>query len=363
MSMEAPGGTAADHGRQGEPAIDLSRLQSEINEEVRRRRAAGDFPPGLERELDAAFARYAPAGAGDNFEDVIGGAETQSYIHADVPTTSRLAVLAFAKRLLRKAMAWYLRFLAQEVTAFAGAITRAVRLLGKRVDVLETVTLLAGERTLAEVRERRAGPDLGRWTALVTAELRAVPGRVLHAESGAGALVAALTGAGADAYGVDPVEALAMEAARAGLDVRADDAVTHVKALPDGALGGLVLSGCVDALPLGEVLELADRAGAVLAPGGILVVLSTGPAAWARAVDPVVADLAPGRPLHPETWRHLLTERGFADLRVEATEDPAARLERVPADVPGAGALNANAERIERLLSGPASYAIVAHRT
>jgi O-antigen chain-terminating methyltransferase len=199
------------------------------------------------------------------------------------------------------------------------------------------------------------------WIDLVVTELGSMPGRVLHTECGNGSLLAAMSEAGADAYGVEPVDALAMDASRAGLDVRADDALTHLRALPEASLAGLVLSGCVDALPLGEVLEVADRAAATVAPGGRVVILSAGPAAWARALDPVVADLAPGRPLHPETWVHLLGERGFTGARVEArSETPA--LERVPADTPGAEALNANCERIERLLYSPAAYAVVASR-
>jgi SAM-dependent methyltransferase len=341
------------------PAIDLGRLQAEINEEVRHRRASGDFPPGLERELDAMFARYAPAGTGDDFDEVLSAAETTSFIHADVPTASRLLPLVYAKKLLRKAMAWYLRFLAQEVTAFAGAITRAVKLLAQRVDVLETVTVVAAERTLAEIRERRAGPDLGPWSAVVVDALAGAPGRVLHTECGAGTILAALAGAGTDVYGIEPAESLATEASRAGLDVRTDDALPHLRALPDATLGGLVLSGCVDALPLGEILEVADRAAAVLVPGGRLVLLSTGPAAWARTHDPVVADLAPGRPLHPETWRHLLGQRGFGEATVETGASDAA-LGAVPPETPGAAILNANIERLNQLLFAPAGYALVA---
>lgn len=341
-------------------AIDLGRLQAEINEEVRRRRAAGDFPPGLERELDSLFARYAPAGAGDDFDEVMNSAETQSFVHADVPTESRLAPLVYAKKVLRKLMAWYLRFVAQQVTAFAGAITRAVRLLGERVTTLETVTVVAAERTLAEVRERRSGPELAAFEKLVVAELGGADGRVLHTECGAGGLLLALADAGDEVYGVEPVETLVMEASRAGLDVRADDALVHLRALPDGSLGGLLLSGCVDALPLGEVLEVADRAAAVLRPGAKLVVLSTGPAAWARQLDPVVADLAPGRPLHSETWTRLLASRGLLDVRVEPVGDDGVSLAPVPDDTPGAAVLNANIERLNRVLFEPGAYAVVA---
>jgi len=345
-----------------EAPLDLSRIQADINEEVRRRRASGDFPPGLERELDAVFARYAPAGVGDDFDAVMDSAETQSFVHADVPTGSRVPAAAYVKRFVRKLTGWYARFLTQQITAFNGAITRAVRLLGARVDDLEVITVRAGERSLAEIRDHRPSPDLSGWVELVVAEMAPGRGRVLHTECGAGATLIALAAAGVDAYGVEPVEKLAVDASQSGLDVRGDDALAHLRALPESGLGGLVLSGCVDNRALGELLEIADRAAAVVAPGGRVVVLSEGPAAWARHTDPLVADLAPGRPLHPETWCHLLGERGFRDLRVDTGSSAGEALRTVPADVGGADVLNANIERLNRLLFTPSAYAVVATR-
>jgi len=322
------------------PAVDLARVQAEIAEEVRRRRATGDYPPGLERELDAMFARYAPASASDDFDDVLAFAETQSFIHADVPTASRRAPLAYVKRVLRTFMAWYVRFLAQQVTAFAGAITRAVSLLGRRVDALETATAVTPERALVR---GDAGPDLAPWLQLVVGAVADAPGRVLHAEAGAGRLVQALADSGVDAYGIEPVEDTGLEAARAGLDIRTDDVLGHLRSVPDGVLGGVVLSGCIDRRPLGEVLALTDRAVAALAPGGLVVVLSAGP-------------------VHPETWVHLLSVRGLAVDPVRAGPGRSGILEPVPDTTPGAAVLNANAERLERLLFGPGPYAVVAHR-
>ena len=70
---------------------------------------------------------------------------------------------------------------------------------------------------------------------------------------------------------------------------------------------------------LGEVVdavhreELLDRAVAALAPGGRVAVVSHAPGTWAAVVGPVVADLVPGRPLHPETWCHLYERRGATE--------------------------------------------------
>jgi hypothetical protein len=344
-------------------AIDFDRLTAEINDEVRRRRAAGDFPPGLERELDLMFARYAPASTGGDFAEVLERAERSSFVHADVPTASDQPMRAYVKRALRPLVAWYARFLAQQVTSFAGTITRAVQLLGQRVDKLETITTGAAERSLAEVTEHRQAPDHTGLFAAVSLALSGASGRILHAECGEGALLAKLVGDGHDAYGVEPRQEQAMVAARSGLDVRSDDVLTHLRAIPSGALGGIVLSGAIDVLPLGSVLELAELAATKLDRGGVLAIMSSAPAAWARAVDPVAVDLAPGRPLHPQTWCHLLATTGFGPPAVhELAPEPGATLDPVPDTTPGADALNANMAKLNALLFAPTAYAVIATR-
>jgi hypothetical protein len=94
----------------------------------------------------------------------------------------------------------------------------------------------------------------------------------------------------------------------------------------------------------------------------VVVVLSSAPTAWARSLDPVVADLAPGRPLHPETWAHLLTTHGFCDPVSHAAAG-ATLLAAVPEATPGAPVLNANIDRLNAVLFSPAAYAVVARRS
>ena len=45
--------------------VDPDRLMAEIEDEVRRKRASGELPADLERELDLVFARFAPVNAID----------------------------------------------------------------------------------------------------------------------------------------------------------------------------------------------------------------------------------------------------------------------------------------------------------
>lgn len=346
----------------GDVALDHARLLAEIDAEARRRRDSGELPPGFERELDRLFEQFAPPSASDDFDAVLARADQDAFVDADVPLASRLPGVPLLKKLLRKAMHWYVRYVARQVTEFNATIHRAVLLLGERVRRLEAAVPGADPRVRHEAGHLPPAATTDPWVGPAVRVMGAVRGRVLHVDAGDGALVRAMVDAGVDAYGVEPRAELADAAAAGGLDVRADEHDAHLRAVPDGALGGLVLSGCVDRLPLGALLELADEAARVLADGGHLLVCSSSPAAWARGRDPVRADLAPGRPLHPATWEHLLAERGFA--AVETRLAPAA--ETLPA-VPGTGAaadaLNANLARIAAELFGPSSYAVAGVRT
>ena len=350
------GGSSTPAGAGPAAGIDHDRLRAEIDAEVRRLRESGDLPAGFERELDLAFARFAPVHAiGDDFDQVLERAEQSTFVDVLAPTASAQPLVGHVKRVIRKAIIWEVRYVAQQVSGFSAAITRAVRLLGRRVDDLERRSPTPA-RLRAEAASAASPLDAGFWSPVVVELLAGVAGRVLHAEAGDGALVAALAGTGLDAYGVDPVE----QAVPAELEVRVDDVAAHLDALPDGALGGLVLSGCVDRLPVGALTELAGLAAAKVAPGGTLVVVSADPRGWERERSPVEVDLAGGRPLRAETWCHLLRTRGFdahlASRRMAAAAD-------VLAPVPGADpVLAANLERLNDVLFPPTAYTVVATR-
>ncbi|HEX2699885.1 MAG TPA: hypothetical protein VHM89_06735 [Acidimicrobiales bacterium] len=335
--------------------IDHRRLLDEIDAEVRRRRESGDLPADFERELDLAFARFAPVHAiGDDFDQVLERAEQSTFVDVLAPTQSAQPLVAQVKRVIRKAIIWEVRYVAQQVSGFSSAITRAVRLLSRRVDALEKIA--PPPARLRAAGGAAASLDATRWGATVVAALEGTTGRVLHAECGDGALLALLGDAGFDAYGVDPVE----QAAPAGVEVRTDEALDHLTALPDGGLGALVLSGCVERLPVGAQADLAALAAAKVATGGAVVVLSADPRGWAQGRSAVEADLSSGRPLRSETWCHLFrSERMQAGVVAEIAVPSGEVLQPVPGADP---VLAANIARLNEVLFPPAAYAVVATR-
>lgn len=352
--------TPALDGHEPAGELDLDQVLREIDQEVAARRAAGDFPPGLERDLDLVFARFAPSAAsGDDLEGMLEAADRNAFIDLDVPTGSRLWPLVPVKRVLRKLMAWYLRYVTQQVSAFATSVVAALKVLSRRVDELETSIPGANPRVLDTVAGMRPPADVGPFLPVVAALFEGVQGRVLVTECGEGTLLRQLVDDGVDAYGVDPHAELADALVGAGLEARHGGSLEHLRNVAPEALAGAVLCGGVDRLPLGAQVELADRIGEVLVDGGRVAVVGTSPAAWASTAGPVEADLTPGRPLHAETWLHLLGRRGV-DALARHDGPPLSVLE--PLADPSAAVLNANLARIEQALFGPASFVVTGVR-
>jgi hypothetical protein len=330
--------------------LDHQRLLDEINEEVRRRRESGEIPADLERELDLVFARFAPVDAlEDDFEQVLTRAEQATFIDTVAPVESSRPVVPYFKKVVRKVVGWYLRYIAHQTTAFAHAITRAVRLLGERVDLLEEASPVGVKDQPAS--RRPLGPG---WVERAVDRMKSADGRVAHADAGDGSVVRALVAAGVDAYGIDPNP----QPGASDTELREDEVVVHLRALPDAALGGLVLTGCVERLPVGALVKLADLALAKVKPGGPVMVVSVDPRWWAVNVDEVNVDLAPGRPLHRATWEHLLSERGFESVEGADGE----RQEGLKLLPRGNAVMNENLAVLNDLLFGPAEYAVVARR-
>lgn len=297
-------------------SIDFQQVRREIDEEVQARRASGDFPPGMERDLDLVFARFAPANlSGDDAHSLLEAADRTSFVDLDPPTGSRIPPVAILKRAERKLLGWWFRFTSQQVTAFAGTVVSLLKVVVRRLEALEETVPGASPSAVYAAHGSSRPASAGDLADHVAEVLAGTTGRVLVAEAGDGALVRLLVDRGLDAYGVEPKLERAEAAAMQGLEVRDAEPLEHLRSVGDGDLGAVVLLGCVDRSPVGSQLALADEAARVLAAGGRAVVVGTLPEAWG-ADDPVEADLSPGRPLHAATWVHLLEERGCTGAAV-----------------------------------------------
>jgi hypothetical protein len=290
----------------------LIRVHAEIEEEVKRRRAAGDLPPQLETELEALFLQHAPLGSTrQELHEVLRMVDGAAFIDPVVPVESSRPGGAVIKKSIRSMNFWYLRFITHQVSQFTTAVSRSLHILDhqlaeltRKVDAVEVPPVVVVDVAWAH------RPDAW-WVPTVTAELDRCRRRVLHAACGDGWLVAALSARDVDAYGVDPRTGGVAAQELGHLDLREEPLLAHLDAVQTGALGGVVLSGLMEGSGHGERRRLLESAVAALAPGGVLLVHSLAPSSWDTADAPPEADIVQARPYRPTTWPHLLDQLGL----------------------------------------------------
>ncbi len=354
---ELSGATSAD------PSDYLQQVMAEIDAEVARRRASGDLPAGLERELDELFLEFSPVGAQGQtrLRESLSLVDGSAYVDIAVPVESNKRAGRLVKRTVRSLTRFYVDFVVHQIVRFAWAVSRLAHQLVDRLEELES-EVAALRPPPVPAAAVPVADDGGAWWAPTAVEaLGPATGRVLHAECGAGSLVAAMLAAGIDAYGVDPSEPAVETAAAAGLDVRAEGAADHLDVVPTEGLAGIVMPASLQWCDPTERARLVALAASRLAVGGILVLHSSTPAGWVRRAPTLLADLAPGRPLHAETWAHLLAEHGLA-VTSTRTGGGSAGLDRMDGALPGAASVNAAIDLVEQALLGPDEYLVVATR-
>jgi hypothetical protein len=296
-----------------DPGAYVQQVMAEIAEEVRLRRASGDLPARLERELDELFLAHSPIGVrGGDLSEALRLVDAATFIDPVVPVESERAAGAAVKKGMRTMLLWYVGWVTHQMSQSASAVSRALHIVDDHLKELERriEAQRVPDATVVEF-STSVGADAW-WVEPALAALVKVPGRVLHAACGDGWLVRRIADAGLDAYGIDPRAPIVDAAELGALDLREEHVTEHLRAVAAAGLGGVVLSATVEGMAGGERALLLAAIGTRLAPGGTLVIHSVGRAAWEAADAPYGADLAPGRPLRPDTWCHLLEDSGYA---------------------------------------------------
>lgn len=118
--------------------VDVKALMEEVQATVERRREEGAYPPDVLAELDAL--RGPSTDLDDALDRTLMDLHRTSGFSPDVTTASEKPVIApvvtATKRGILVLLRWYLSGVLQQISAFAGNVARAVRLLRDRTEVL-----------------------------------------------------------------------------------------------------------------------------------------------------------------------------------------------------------------------------------
>lgn len=394
---------------------DVDALVAELKARVARRRAEGDYPPGLEQALDAHFERVTGRPQRPSYDRlraalhelhlagrfgrdrmtfgsaVPGGSAVHRATAKLVSRTAQgifdqLAEFTVALERMFGAVIEAMEALPQHVHP---ELTGQLDVLHERVSELDRAPEGAGgavaelSRRLEALERAEAarrfepwfGPDRFvdefRGTRDHLLELYAPladrlcgHSPVLDVGCGRGEFVQLLRERGADARGVDlDGEAVAVAQAH-GQPVEEGDGVAALAAAPDGSLGAVVLLQVVEHLSAQDLVNLVALCADKVRPGGMVVAETVNPQSLYVYAHALYVDPTHLRPVHPAYLAFLFREAGFAGVQIEWRSAPpeGERLSPVPGDGDVVATVNANVERLNTLLFAPQDYALLAER-
>lgn len=291
--------------------VDVAALVADIEAEVARRRAAGEYPEDLLARLAVEFHDVA---------DQRTSLEELANIETVRPLVSTRAGLGsavvFAKKVLRRSVAWYVRPLAEDQSRYNFALLHEVRALAERVGRLDSAW---SRPPGSPPREVGAASDLTAMRlALLDTVLGDIPaGPVLVLWWADDALLRALVSRGLPVETATRDDAMAQAARAAGVRVHDADPLRLLQECGP-TLGAVLAPGLLPMLAPTETLALVPLATAALRERGVLVLDAPQPPHDAASADPARIDPAYRRFVAADTVTLLCEAAGLRDITVHA---------------------------------------------
>lgn len=266
--------------------VDVGMIVAEVEADVRRRRAAGDYPPALLHRLSTEFH----VESDDDAPEALALIQASRPLRSDHPGIG--AAIMFAKRVVRRLLAWYVQPVADDQTRFNTAAVRELRLIERRLQRLETPWVrppgspaadLAAEQLLEGVAAARAD-------ALARLLGRAPPGPRLV---------------------LGPASPATTPLPGHDTELRFGDPLDHLAQVATSSLSAVVLAGVLPRLSACELLRVVPLAADTLRSGGLLVADAPRPEHASLPADPSALEPDMVRWVAPSTAALLCEAAGL----------------------------------------------------
>lgn len=143
-----------------------------------------------------------------------------------------------------------------------------------------------------------------------------IAGGVLDLGCGRGEWLQLLTSEGIEAQGVDHNRVFVEECRRAGFKVIEQDALAHLRGLPDESLNAVTMFHVAEHLPFETLIKLLDEIVRTLIPGGMFVAETPNPENFMVGSCSFYADPTHRNPIPSQTLQFLVESRGLGNVKV-----------------------------------------------
>ncbi|VAX20322.1 hypothetical protein MNBD_NITROSPINAE03-620 [hydrothermal vent metagenome] len=193
---------------------------------------------------------------------------------------------------------------------------------------------------------------------------------VLDVGCGRGEILELFTENGIKASGVDLNGEAVKECQGKGLAVVEDNALSYLKSLPDGSLGGLTAIQFVEHLPVNVMTDFFKLAYEKLEVGAVIAAETINAACLTTFCSAFYLDLSHNKPIHPLALQFLLERIGFENVRIEYLNPYPEDIRLHPLPEGGSSGLddsvvhefNQNVMKLNNVLYSHTDYAVVARR-
>ena len=347
--------------------INIEKLMHKVHTNIAEKKSSGVYPKNLPEILKKPLTSQNTKELAFNIEQM----EKRANIKADyfLPSTRPIAgpFINIIKKTIGKILYPYNKDFVKQINAFNNYALRAIADLKGLNNSLNYVPLWSENYERFEDNFRGSSEDI-KGSLIRYLPYYQNQNNVLDVGCGRGEFLEILKNNNVQSYGIDISHVMIDRCLNKGLSVKKEGVIDHLEDLKQDSLGGIFSSQVVEHLKPDEVLKLIELSHQKLKPGAHIVIETLNPQCITVLNNNFTIDLSHKQIIHPQTLYFLIKIIGFEDVEVRYCDEYSKedKLKTIAIDKniskneqANFDTLNKNIERLNNLLFGYQSYAVV----